>query len=40
LNAGCERENAPPLFETMVVPGRDVCLERIRLAEDRLQSLM
>ena len=27
--AVCGRKNAPPLFETMVVLGREVCLERI-----------
>jgi glutamyl-tRNA synthetase len=37
--AVCGRKNAPPLFETMVVLGRVICLERIRLAEDRLQTL-
>ena len=37
--AVCGRKNAPPLFETMAVLGRDVCLERIRQAEVRLQSL-
>jgi glutamyl-tRNA synthetase len=37
--AVCGRKNAPPLFETMVVLGREVCLERIRQAEERLQSL-
>ena len=37
--AVCGRKNAPPLFETMVVLGRDVCLERIREAIGRLQSL-
>src|SRR5580698_645287 len=37
--AVCGRKNAPPLFETMIVLGRDVCLERIRQAEERLQSL-
>jgi len=37
--AVCGRKNAPPLFETMVVLGRDVCLERIKKAEERLQSL-
>jgi len=37
--AVCGRKNAPPLFETMVVLGRDVCLERIRQAEARLTSL-
>ncbi len=33
--AVCGRKNAPPLFETMVVLGREVCLERIREAEAR-----
>ena len=37
--AVCGRKNAPPLFETMVVLGREVCLERIRRAEESLQSL-
>jgi glutamyl-tRNA synthetase len=37
--AVCGRKNAPPLFETMSVLGRDVCLARIRQAEARLQSL-
>ncbi|MGA2754543.1 MAG: glutamate--tRNA ligase [Terracidiphilus sp.] len=37
--AVCGRKNAPPLFETMVVLGREVCLERIRQAEKNLQSL-
>ena len=37
--AVCGRKNAPPLFETMAVLGRDVCLERIRQAEANLQSL-
>ena len=31
--AVCGRKNAPPLFETMAVLGKDVCLERIRKAE-------
>jgi glutamyl-tRNA synthetase len=31
--AVCGRKNAPPLFETMAVLGRDVCLARIRQAE-------
>jgi probable addiction module antidote protein len=35
----CGRKNAPPFFETMVVLGRDVCLARIRQAEERLRSL-
>lgn len=37
--AVCGRKNAPPLFETMAVLGRDVCLARIGLAEKKLQSL-
>ncbi|MGD0348056.1 MAG: glutamate--tRNA ligase [Terracidiphilus sp.] len=37
--AVCGRKNAPPLFETLIVLGRDVCLERIRQAVERLQSL-
>ncbi|HEY6487599.1 MAG TPA: glutamate--tRNA ligase [Terracidiphilus sp.] len=37
--AVCGRKNAPPLFETMVVLGREVCLERIRNAERLLSSL-
>jgi glutamyl-tRNA synthetase len=37
--AVCGRKNAPPLFETMVVLGREACLDRIRQAEESLQSL-
>ena len=37
--AVCGRKNAPPLFETMVVLGRDVCVARIKLAEEKLASL-
>jgi glutamyl-tRNA synthetase len=37
--AVCGRKNAPPLFETMIVLGRDVCIERIKQAEAHLQSL-
>ena len=37
--AVCGRKNAPPLFETMAVLGREVCLARIRQAEASLQSL-
>jgi glutamyl-tRNA synthetase len=37
--AVCGRKNAPPLFETMAVLGRDVCLARIRQAEASLQTL-
>jgi glutamyl-tRNA synthetase len=36
--AVCGRRNAPPLFETMEVLGREVCLERIAQALARLQS--
>jgi glutamyl-tRNA synthetase len=38
--AVCGRKNAPPLFETMAVLGRGVCLDRIRQAEERLESLV
>ena len=37
--AVCGRKNAPPLFETMVVLGREVCLARIHEAEAHLQPL-
>ncbi len=37
--AVCGRKNAPPLFETMTVLGRETCLTRIRRAEATLQSL-
>lgn len=37
--AVCGRKNAPPLFETMVVLGRDVCLARIKQAEAKLKQL-
>ena len=36
--AVCGRKNAPPLFETMAVLGRETCLTRIRQAEANLQS--
>jgi glutamyl-tRNA synthetase len=38
--AVCGRKNAPPLFETIAVLGRETCLERIRQAETKLQSLI
>ena len=38
--AVCGRKNAPPLFETMVVLGRDVCLARIGHAKQNLQSVL
>ena len=37
--AVCGRKIAPPLFETLVVLGRETCLARIRQAEASLQSL-
>jgi glutamyl-tRNA synthetase len=37
--AVCGRKNAPPLFETMIVLGRDVCLARIKQAEGKLAAL-
>ncbi len=37
--AVCGRKNAPPLFETLVVLGRETCLARIRQAETNLKSL-
>jgi glutamyl-tRNA synthetase len=37
--AVCGRKNAPPLFETMTVLGRETCLARIRQAEASLLSL-
>jgi glutamyl-tRNA synthetase len=38
--AVCGRKNAPPLFETMIVLGREVCLTRIREAESKLVSVV
>ena len=37
--AVCGRKNAPPLFETMAILGRELCLARIRQAETSLQSI-
>ena len=37
--AVCGRKNAPPLFETMAVLGREVCLERIQEAVSKLDTL-
>jgi glutamyl-tRNA synthetase len=37
--AVCGRKNAPPLFETMAVLGRDICLERIRQAVVNIETL-
>ena len=34
--AVCGRKNAPPLFETMAVLGRDTCLKRIDQAVQKL----
>jgi len=36
--AVCGRKNAPPLFETMSILGRETCLTRIRQAEANLAS--
>lgn len=36
--AVCGRKNAPPLFETLIVLGRDTCLARIREAEKKLEA--
>lgn len=37
--AVCGRKNAPPLFETMEVLGKDVCLKRIVLAVEKLGTI-
>jgi glutamyl-tRNA synthetase len=37
--AVCGRKNAPPLFETLVVLGRETCLRRIKNAIESLQLL-
>ena len=37
--AVCGRKNAPPLFETLIVLGREVCLTRIRQALANLEAL-
>ncbi len=36
--AVCGRKNAPPLFETMVVLGKETCLKRIEQAIQKLQT--
>jgi glutamyl-tRNA synthetase len=38
--AVCGRKNAPPLFETLVVLGRETCLARLRQAEENIKSLL
>jgi len=38
--AVCGRKNAPPLFETMEVLGREVCLERIEHAREKLHVMV
>ena len=35
--AVCGRKNAPPLFETLEVLGKEVCLERIEQAIDKIR---
>ena len=37
--AVCGRKNAPPLFETLIVLGRDVCLTRIAQAIEKLKAV-
>ena len=37
--AACGRKNAPPLFATLEVLGRDTCLGRIAQASEKLKSL-
>jgi len=37
--AVCGRKNAPPLFETMAVLGKEVCLKRIQQAISYLSSV-
>jgi glutamyl-tRNA synthetase len=37
--AVCGRKNAPPLFETLEVLGRETCLERIGQAVQKLEAL-
>ncbi len=37
--AVCGRKNAPPLFESMAILGREVCVARIQRAEESLSSL-
>jgi glutamyl-tRNA synthetase len=39
-NAVTGRTATPPLFQTMAVLGRDCCLERIRIAIDKLHTLI
>jgi len=38
--AVCGRKNAPPLFGTMSVLGRDVCLARIHKAIELIATLV
>ena len=37
--AACGRKNAPPLFATLEVLGRDTCLKRIAQAVEKLKSI-
>jgi glutamyl-tRNA synthetase len=37
--AVCGRKNAPPLFETLIVLGREVCLARIAQAMEKLKTV-
>ena len=36
--AVCGRKNAPPLFETMAVLGKETCLKRIEQTIQQLQN--
>ena len=38
--AVCGRKNAPPLFGTLEALGREVCLERIQQAIEKLKSIL
>ena len=38
--AVCGRKNAPPLFETLVVLGRETCLARLRLAVENIRACL
>jgi glutamyl-tRNA synthetase len=38
--AVCGRKNAPPLFETMAVLGRETCLKRIQQAVEKLGATL
>ena len=37
--AVCGRKNAPPLFETMTVLGREICIDRIQQAAAKMAEV-